>query len=642
MVTDSIKSSLPKQITQIIAAGDVLSVNPNTGETIKVDVQSQIKAAIERAKSKADSLPASKRKEAYKDIQTSLKEGAERYGQEIVIKGDLNDLRALDSQIRGGKFDFAITDPNDRLTLLGKVKTQIKELEEAPKKLNQARRDIVNEIIANAMAQHSIGNFNVTNLPDRALLEEIHADDPVALAKAIDELNSIKATEQLGYEFQFKSKAQREASLAAQKEMATDKNSVAMYKSMQAVSEAIDKDFRQDAAKASLKFAEVKTAYDLLLDAKRQEAENTKNNVPTDPKLISQATQEYAAATRLRQLENGVLESDVKYFTDEWVNSYKETFNNQIQSGINAADYFASEAKFWGPLFPKLVIEMKLGTEMNVIAGMTTSLATRRDAQILANAAQPDNKKALIATFGSERNKIEQSLAPLMKDFSQSLKFTLDGPIVANSISEASILLAMAKMNSGDASGPADAAKQAFQSIIGEAYEFGTGFRIPRNLGKGLSTERIEFNADFIRANINHFRDKLEIPVGLTSVSQGIAAQPGEVVSEKEKDIYVDSIAAHGGWINTGDDSYGLRLVDALGYPVRLKDGTPIEMTWADLNNKGFDELMDIQSSSGMFTILPAELQGATEETNQYNIAKKKLLDSYRLKPLDAYSLKNQ
>lgn len=562
MVSDSIKGSVPNQITQILSAGPVITAGQR-GEPYKLDEATQIKAVIERARDKADSLPAAKRKAAYKDIQTALKEGAERYGQEVVIKGDLNELKTLESQIRSGKFDFAMTDPKDRITLLGTVTSRLGQLEEAPKKALAAQKIVFNQQFKDFSSALTVGSANISTLPSTEQIKETYADDPVALALKLRERDSLLSSYQLTTEMQYKSEADRTALVQAAKTAAVDEDSVSRYNAILKVNEDIQKQVKADPSKFALRFPEVSVAWDQL------------NN--SDPQSRASNAATYAAVTKQRQIEAGVLPGDVKYIPKELTEAYKDSFDQQLKNGSNWAQIFIDESQKWGSLWPDVVKEMKFGPEVLAISNMASNPETMRAAQALAVALQPENKKALEDMHLKDKTKIEEAVMTHMTDFNKSLNSPAiqDKDIIRQSIQKATTLLTMVYMSRG--SGDINtAANDAYNHVIGGAYEFGEGFRVPKNIGVSAST--IQSNADLIRQNIDNYRDSLKAPVSLGKKSANI--------TDKEiMDQYIDNIKTYGSWINTQDDRKGLRLVDSNGMPVRFKDGRIVELSWDKLNN---------------------------------------------------------
>jgi len=561
MVTDSIKGSLPNQIGQILAAGPVITAGPR-GEPYKLDEATQIKAAIERAKDKADSLPAAKRKSAYKDIQVALKEGAERYGQEVVIKGDLNELKTLESQIRSGKFDFAMTDPKDRITLLGTVTSRLGQLEEAPKKALAAQKIVFNQQFKDFSAAMTVGSANISTLPSTEQIKETYADDPVTLALKLRERDSLVSSYQLTTEMQYKSEADRTALVQVAKTAAVDEDSVGRYNAILKVNDDIQKQVKADPSKFALRFPEVSVAWDQL------------NN--SDPQSRASNAATYAAVTKQRQIDAGVLPGDVKYIPKELTESYKDSFEQQLKNGSNWSQIFISESQKWGSLWPDVVKEMKFGPEVLAISNMASNPETMRAADALAVALQPENKKALEDMHSKDKTKIEEAVMTHMTDFNKSLNSPAikDADMVRQSIQKATTLLTMVYMSRGKDMNTA--ASDAYDHVIGGAYEFGEGFRIPKSTNIDAGTVR--GNAAIVLNNLGLFKDSIQPSVSLTSRAQNLTQD--DILNQ-----YIDSVKTYGSWINTNDDRNGLRLVDANGKPVRLKDGRVLELSWEKLNN---------------------------------------------------------
>jgi hypothetical protein len=619
-IAEANKVGVTNGIVQIFAAGPI--VVDDMGKKFKIDEAAQIQSLYEKAKARADALPVKERKAAYKDIQTSLKEGAERYGQEVVIKGGLNDLKVLDLQIRSGKFDFAITDPKDRIELLSKVKTRIDHLETIPNRQIKINQQIIDQQMKDAKAAISAGN-RITSIPTE---DEINAsypnpEDELKRQLALRERASLNLTSQITYEMMYQSKKTRDELLDQSKKQAVDEDGLARYNAIKSVNDNIEQQVKKDSADYSMRFAEVNTAWTNALEKKAQESAKLNEGKTSDPSIVAGAMSEYIEATKQRQIEAGVLPGDVNYFPKNWVETYRDVFNNQLKSGVNAADFFMNESQFWGGVWPDLVKEMKLGTELLIISNMSSSLETRRAAQVLAQAAQPENKKALMEVYSGEKKNIVSRVSGLMEDFRLSLRSPAikDGAAIEQSVLDSTVLLTMAYMQQG--MGEADASQKAYGSIIENQYGFAAGFRVPKTLGINLPTQIIEENANLIKANIDFFRDQIMIPQGLTSKSQGLTV-------DEEADIYFDSLRSSGGFVNTSDDRYGVRMIDATGKPVRFKDGSIFEITWDQLNKPAIADL-------------PSEVETRNEaQKANYIKMRDRILISYNIKSKDYLRMK--
>jgi ribosomal protein S17E len=610
-ITDSINASVPIKISQILSAGPVTTAGPR-GEPYQLDEVSQIKAVLEQAENKISSLPASKQKQARKDLRTALKEGAERYGERIVLSGGVDDLRVLEAQIRGGKFNFAITDPKDLNTLVTKVTSRINAMQESSRKQLKINQKVINQTLDDKAASILAGNYSLTGLPSREDINE-NIEDPVERALAIRKLDSIQTTANAAFELEYKSKSARDLTVEIARREAIDEDSKKKYEALKSINDTIDQQVKKDPAQYSQRFAEVQTAWENFMTAKKEQADRLRNGQTFDPYIVSKAASEYTQAVRMRQEEAGVLPGDVKYFNKEWVEKYKDMFNNQLQSGINVADYFMNESQFWGDAWPDLVKQMNIGTELLIISNMSSSLESRRGAQKLAIASQPQNKKALEDVFSADKKNIVQSVSGYMDDFRLSLRSPAiqDGAIIEQAVLDSSVLLTMAYMQDG-MSMP-EASKKATNEIFNNQYGFAAGFRVPKTLGINLSTPIIEENANFIKANIDYFKDQILIPPGLTSKSQGITP-------EEEADLYFDSLRNFGGFVNTSDDRFGVRMIDATGNPVRFKSGAAFEITWDQLNK-------------GSIAELPSEVETRSEaQKANYMVQRNALLASYGIK----------
>jgi len=608
MVLDSINASVIPKVSQIFAAGDVLSVGP-TGETIKIDVQSQVKATYEQSLNKIRSLPAAKQAQAVKDLNKAVKEGAERYGEYVVLRGDIKDLNSLYKQIIDGKFDFAITDPKDLNTLASKVASKIKHLEELPNQQREIKKKIIEQSIKDGQESVRAGNYFLSDLPTEEDIK-LNFENPVDMALAIRELNVLRDTARIAFEFQYKTKNQRDIEEENARRNAKDEDTKKLYDIIKSINNNIDQKVKNDPAKYASRFAEVQTGWENFMTAKAEQAAKLSNGQTPDPYIVAKAAYEYIEATKYRQLQAGVVPGDVKYFTKEWVESYKDAFNNQVKSGQNAADFFMNESQFWGAAWPDLVKEMNLGNELLIIAKMSSSLESRRAAQVLANAAQPANKKALEEVYSAEKKNITSEVSSLMTDFRISLRSPAiqDGAIIEQAVLDSGVLLTMAYMQENMSM--SEAAQKAIKNMIDDHYGYGAGFRVPKM--PGLSTAIVTENANFIKANIDFFADQIALPPSLTAKSQG---KDEETIMKD----YLDSLRVSGGFVNTGDDRNGVRLIDAVGNPVRFKDGSAFEITWDQLNKAA---IADLPSE--------VEIRNESQKAN-YMRSRNALLASYRI-----------
>jgi hypothetical protein len=182
----------------------------------------------------------------------------------------------------------------------------------------------------------------------------------------------------------------------------------------------------------------------------------------------------------------------------------------------------------------------------------------------LANALQPQNLKALKESVPTDASKsISNAVDTAMVSFRDSLfnSASLNGSVEFEKYNSAVNILAQTYVARGEA--PATAAQKAYEKVIGSAYRFGDGYRIPIT----LEQKRVITTTSLLLKNIGKY--EIQSPVSILGFTP-----------QQAKDQYVSSLVANGRWVNTPDERYGLRLVDQNGSPVMLANGRMFELPW--------------------------------------------------------------
>jgi len=548
--TQAIEMALPQRIAQIYNNGDQTITNP-AGDKATVSVDQQIKSELNRAVSMAQSLPISKQKKVLDDIVKYAKEGGERYVQEILIKGSPEDVKSVTSAIESGKFDGTIVDPAARMTLLNAANSRYNQLEKEPERINAAMQSFITNKLDDANAVIKAGK--IITIPSEADLKVF--TDPVKYQEAFNKLKAVQERQVLLSGFEIKPLDERKAILSLAETNQTDAKSVETYTIVKSAFDSLQEEIKKNPASYALKYPEVAKA--------AQDFESA------DPSVRQEKAIHYAQVSRQIQEANGVLPGDVKFLPTDVTKRMKDSYEEQVRSGQNWADVFTVESAKWGNVWPLIIRELKLDPAVGVIADMNSRFDSRSDARILAVSLIPENLKKLKDVVSSkDQNDLEGFVDTNMDKFNTSLSSPaqIDGVSARQSVKSAVTALALTYMTYGKS--PSEAAQTAYNSVIGNAYDFGTGFRIPKNTG--LAASEVEYFSGVIKANLASYSDQIK---SIESVSN--------VFDKTEiKRQYIDSLIAHGSWVNTAKED-GLRLIDATGNPVVLNNGKFFEIPWS-------------------------------------------------------------
>ena len=300
-------------------------------------------------------------------------------------------------------------------------------------------------------------------------------------------------------------------------------------------------------------FSDVQTAYDNMISNPSQ------TNV-----------QAYVALTTSVQISLGARPENVQLLSKVQADGIVNGFNNQVTSGVNYADYLMTLQDTWGAAFPQVL--KQLGKDLPAEVGVVASLneRDRTAAQTLANALQPQNLKALKESVPTDASKlISNAVDTAMVSFRDSLfnSASLNGSVEFAKYNSAVNILAQTYVARGEA--PATAAQKAYEKVIGSAYRFGDGYRIPM----AVDQNRIITTTSLLLKNIEKY--EIQSPVSILGFTP-----------QQAKEQYVSSLVANGRWVNTPDERFGLRLVDQNGSPVMLANGKMFELPWTVLSKE--------------------------------------------------------
>jgi hypothetical protein len=128
-----------------------------------------------------------------------------------------------------------------------------------------------------------------------------------------------------------------------------------------------------------------------------------------------------------------------------------------------------------------------------------------------------------------------------------------------------------------DGKGSTDAAKAAFDALLGNRYQFKDTWRLPKSIG---------VSADDVQAGVEDA--KLAVRNGGLNIRPAV----NDIgLSNPRADSFA-KFARDGKWVTSADQS-GLNLVYDENF-VRTEDGKPLLMTWADLAKRGVGFRKDV------------------------------------------------
>lgn len=553
-VAKAVETTLPSTVAQIFKTGTI-----EVAGGLTLTTETQLEIAKSKALNMINSLPPKQRKEMTKKLDGFIATAAGDSIDQSLVSGTLEELRGVSDNIKNGVYKTAIKDPGDQLTYLNKVKSQISSLETEGDRVKAGTRLSITQQLEDVNAALGAGKpLLLTDIPSKSSIMENF--EGAQLQAVLESRNNLVDVYSSIADLGNKSAAQVNTML---KQLETELKtgpvigSEASARRLQAVSAAVELRNKAIQADPALyvrgNFSEVRGAYENMFK------DSTPENVRGYVTLATNA-----------QLSLGIRPENVALLPKAQADDIVNGFNNQVASGLNYADYLTTLQDTWGAAFPQVL--KQLGKDLPAQAGVVASvnLTNRNAAQILANAVKPDQLKALNESVPKDTTStISDAVDIAMVPFRDSLfnSASLNGPVEYNKYNSAVNILALTYASRGD--DPATATQKAYDQVIGTAYTFGDGFRIPM----GVDQERIIKTTSIVLKNIGKFDNEIQSPVSILGFTP-----------QQAKDQYVSSLVANGRWINTPDERFGLRLVDENGSPVLRKNGAFFEVDWTTLS----------------------------------------------------------
>jgi hypothetical protein len=547
-ITNSVNASLPKTITQIYRAGPIKVTAGPGRETTEIGVPDQIRAAIDRELQKADALPAKKRKEMRKDILKLASDATENYIDAIKLSGSKEDNVSLLAQVRSGAFNQSLTDMGKLNTHANQLETRIESFNKADKDLITYKKKMLEQQIDDIFASIPHGNAKISSVPDENTIFALWADDPAKFDQMLKKRNTLLANIVLAENWDNLPEQDRQARIAAASANVNTEQGAKLYQNLVALQGSLEKRRDEDPGLFSQRNPEVAASYAALANAMA-------TNQPDS--IVQLRASNYAALSMQMQKDAGVAQDKISIMPKEYMDNLRLGFFESARTGSNWADILNQGERRWGQLWPTILREAKLPAAINALHSMTDRVGQR----LLSEGLVPEVNKALKeAILPTEQTALRNAVFDVMTPFSRSINnpSIKNGAMIRDSISEAVTTLAMQYMVKEQL--PAEtAAEKAHQAVIGDAYEFGDGFRVPKNTRVPVGI--VQSGANQIKETIALWSDEIQPPISLRNAETNL--KPNEV-----KALYIDHLRNYGYWTNTPDDSIGLELKDGNGNPV--------------------------------------------------------------------------
>jgi hypothetical protein len=315
------------------------------------------------------------------------------------------------------------------------------------------------------------------------------------------------------------------------------------------------------------------------------------------------AVEAYATATLAEQERLGA--PSPRLLTSSQSDAVVKLFTDSRPEG--AADVVAGLEQEWGKRWPlvykQLAQENKLTPAALVIPNMKDAGSKARMASV--SAMKPDDLKGLLASGDAKdvRDKLQGYFEPAARTL---MAQSTGGLSAATSIMEQAEKLAFVYKSQGKSAG--DAAKQAYDEVIGWKYEFTPTYRVPRDQQPNLVTR----GASYALSDLGRI---------------ALFDSPYPMGANNRERQSLDAIKANGYWV-TNEDETGLVLKvrgkDNSEYTAYRADGKAVEYKWLELQRLAGDS-QDVERrmiEAGKATELESarKRQQAEEEARQQRL----------------------
>ena len=310
-------------------------------------------------------------------------------------------------------------------------------------------------------------------------------------------------------------------------------------------------------------------------------------SVQEDPRNPA-AWQAYGIATKAVQEQLGTPVEKRGALTTGQAQAFASAWNNPDQNG-GASAVLASineQARLWGDQWPDVYrqIAPKAGAAIRVIAAGVTPQAGR---ELLESQGVKFDELVKGDADNTIKKDITNAVASQLKDFAGSLSGSQRAQTLADYQQIGERLTALRLDKNGDDA--VAAAKTAVNDVLNFKYDFTNGFRIPKSAGVAADAVRMgQIRAMQLLGDENVLNSA---PIGSTQLGpltvaakqdgQGRGLSPAYLKRET-----IQGLRDSGSWV-TDPKEHGLVLIQGDGFAARRPDGTPVSLTWKQLETLG-------------------------------------------------------
>jgi hypothetical protein len=240
-------------------------------------------------------------------------------------------------------------------------------------------------------------------------------------------------------------------------------------------------------------------------------------------------------------------------------------FQNQEEGGQNAADLMRGLQQQWGRHWPQVFEELSGDGELPGVALVIGTLSPDKSvaAERLAEASLVGIVEMEKTVAPDSATYLDDNISATLGDFAASVIGLPGGERTLATFNESVHLLALSYLQGGESR--ENALTKAYSDILGDAYEFRDGYRIPRGAADGGT---VSTGADYMLTTLPTLPLDVENIAGLTP--------------DQARQQYASNLRSTGTW-RTNEDETGLTLYNQAGRAVTV-GGKPLTASWADLS----------------------------------------------------------
>ena len=282
------------------------------------------------------------------------------------------------------------------------------------------------------------------------------------------------------------------------------------------------------------------------------------------------ATLRSAYSARGMNTENLLPASHIESITGAFLNT---------EQGSDAAVIISQQQQLWGEHWPA-VFKQLVSTKGNALPAAVYAIGSGMRpsaAALLSNASRtPDfmekTKTALPADgIKTADDTFNTAFAPF-----QRTMVLQGGAEQADTLSKAGAMLTRQYQLQGLA--PLDAGRKAYEEIAGNRYRVQGSYRIPAD----RNVQRVQLGANAFLSNLRSSGIEIQPAYAPAYIADGVA-----------ESRTMTSYIRQGEWVTNSDETGLVLYYD--GFAAQKKDGSPIEMTWEELEKVGEGPLRQLE-----------------------------------------------